>query len=29
MTDLKQNEDILGQPRISVTPMMDWTLKIK
>ena len=25
MTDLKQNEDILGQPRISVAPMMDWT----
>lgn len=28
MTDLKQNEDILGQPRISVAPMMDWTSKI-
>ena len=29
MTDLKQNEDILGQPRISVTPMMDWTIKYR
>lgn len=27
MTDLKQNVDIPRLPRISVAPMMDWTLK--
>ena len=27
MTDLKQNTDISRLPRISVAPMMDWTLK--
>lgn len=28
MTDIKQNVDISTLPRISVAPMMDWTIEI-